>query len=84
MKAVDSDLAAFLALLCRDRAAYRLPARLHESVRDWMRSVLSLLFPHAAPPGAGCDEQSLRADYETVARTLQNLLQAWLDKGAYG
>jgi serine O-acetyltransferase len=78
MNAVDSDLPAFLAQLCRDRAAYRLPARLHESVRDWMRSVLSLLFPHAAPPGARCDEESLRTEHATVARTLHDLLRELL------
>jgi serine O-acetyltransferase len=75
---VHPDHSAFLAQLCRDRAAYRLPSRLHESVRDWMRSVLSLLFPHAAPPGASCEEVSIRAEYDSVAATLHSLLRAML------
>lgn len=66
---------AFLALLLEARAAYSLPPRLHESARDWMRSVLSLLFPHAAPPGASRDDLGLRREYESVASTLQTLLQ---------
>ena len=66
---------AFLTQLCEARAAYALPARLHESVRDWMRSVLSLLFPHAAPPGACRDDVGIRAEYDSVASTLQELLR---------
>ena len=72
---VTTQFSEFLTLLCRDREAYALPARLHESARDWMRSVLSLLFPHAAPPGAACDDVSVRAEYDVVATTLQHLLQ---------
>ena len=66
---------AFLAQLCEARAAYTLPARLHESARDWMRSVLSLLFPHAAPPGARRDDLGIRSEYDAVASTLQELLR---------
>ena len=66
---------AFLAQLCEARAAYTLPTRLHESVRDWMRSVLSLLFPHAAPPGARRDDLGIRSEYDAVASTLQELLR---------
>jgi serine O-acetyltransferase len=69
-----NDQTRFLETLGADRAAYTLPARLHESVRDWMRSVLSLLFPHAAPPGACRDVAGLQTEYDTVAGTLQTLL----------
>ena len=72
----------FLAQLCEARAAYTLPPRLHESVRDWMRSVLSLLFPHAAPPGARCDDLGIRSEYDAVASTLQELLRELLPPGA--
>ena len=41
-----------------------------------MRSVLSLLFPHAAPPGACRDDVGIRAEYDSVASTLQELLRA--------
>ena len=75
---VSHNTQAFLAQLCEARAAYTLPARLHESVRDWTRSVLSLLFPHAAPPGARCDDIGVRAEYDAVASTLQELLRELL------
>ena len=75
---VPHNTQAFLAQLCEARAAYTLPARVHESVRDWMRSVLSLLFPHAAPPGARCDDLGVRAEYDAVASTLQELLRELL------
>jgi serine O-acetyltransferase len=67
---------AFLDELCAARAAYTLPARVHESVRDWMRSVLSLLFPHAAPAGACHDPASLRVEYDSVASTLHTVLRS--------
>ncbi|MES3035977.1 MAG: serine acetyltransferase [Gemmatimonadota bacterium] len=66
---------AFLAEVLAARADYALPARLHESVREWMRSVLSLLFPHAAPPDASRDSTGLRVEYDSVASTLQELLR---------
>ena len=72
---VPNNTQAFLAQLGEARAAYALPARLHESVRDWMRSVLSLLFPHAAPPGARSDDLGIRSEYDAVASTLQALLR---------
>ena len=72
---VPHNTQAFLAQLCEARAAYTLPARLHESVRDWMKSVLSLLFPHAAPPGARHDDLGIRSEYDSVASTLQDLLR---------
>ena len=75
------DPTAFQALLCRDRAAYRLPARLHESVRDWMRSILSLLFPHAAPPDARCDPAGVAIEYDGVAATLQRVLHELIPTG---
>ncbi len=75
MLPVPHDPEAFLAQLGDARAAYTLPARLHESVRDWMRSMLSLLFPHAAPPNACTGPAELRAEYEGVASTLQELLR---------
>ncbi len=73
------DTQAFLATLAADRAAYRLPPRLHESARDWMRSVLSLLFPHAAPPHAARDPIGLATEYDSVASVLQELLRELLD-----
>ena len=79
---VPHNTQAFLAQLCEARAAYTLPARLHESVRDWMRSVLSLLFPHAAPPGARRDDLGIRSEYDAVASTLQELLRKLLPAGA--
>jgi serine O-acetyltransferase len=74
IKLVEDDSNAFLAQLAAARDAYRLPARLHESARDWMRSVLSLLFPHAAPPHARCDLGGLRTEYQAVASTLETLI----------
>ncbi len=65
----------FLAQLGDARAAYTLPAQLHERVRDWMRSMLSLLFPHAAPANACTRPTELRAEYDGVASTLQELLR---------
>lgn len=78
LPSVQHDPSAFLAQLRDARAAYPLPARLHESVRDWMRSVLSLLFPHAAPPGASRLDSGVRLEYDSVASTLQNLLREML------
>lgn len=75
---VAHDPSAFLAQLRDARAAYPLPARLHESVRDWMRSVLSLLFPHAAPLEASRLEAGIHVEYDSVASTLQNLLREML------
>ncbi|MBC7840718.1 MAG: serine acetyltransferase [Gemmatimonadaceae bacterium] len=46
-----------------------------------MRSMLSLLFPHAAPPGARRDDLGLRAEYDAVASTLQELLRELLPPG---
>ncbi len=43
-----------------------------------MRSVLSLLFPHAAPPSASRQEAGIRVEYDGVASTLQNLLREML------
>jgi serine O-acetyltransferase len=43
-----------------------------------MRSVLSLLFPHAAPAGASCDSSGVQAEYDAVASTLQALLHPLL------
>jgi serine O-acetyltransferase len=65
----------FVAELLAARAQYTLPPRLHESAREWMRSVLSLLFPHAAPPGASQDAAGVVAEYQSVATTLQLLLR---------
>ena len=79
---VTHNTQVFLAQLCEARAAYTLPPRLHESVRDWMRSVLSLLFPHAAPPGARRDDLGIRSEYDAVASTLQELLRKLLPAGA--
>lgn len=79
---VPQTTQAFLAQLSDARKAYALPARLHESVRDWMRSVLSLLFPHAAPPGARSDDSGVRQEYDAVASTLQVLLRELLPVGA--
>ncbi len=73
--AVPETTSDFLAELIAARAAYALPPRLHESVRDWMRSVLSLLFPHAAPAGASRDAAGIRTEYDGVAATLQGLLR---------
>ncbi|HYW49846.1 MAG TPA: serine acetyltransferase [Gemmatimonadaceae bacterium] len=78
---MTTDPTAFLEQLRDARAAYTLPARLHESVRDWMRSVLSLLFPHAAPAGASVDPAMIRQEYASVASTLQGLLQPLLPPG---
>jgi serine O-acetyltransferase len=75
---VTSRHSEFLALLCRDRAAYQLPPRLHESARDWVRSVLSLLFPHAAADASICDELSVRREYQSVADNLHLLLRRLL------
>jgi serine O-acetyltransferase len=75
---VPHNTSAFLSELLAARAAYTLPPRLHEAVRDWMRSVLSLLFPHAAPPGASQNAAGVRAEYDTVASTLQELLRELL------
>jgi serine O-acetyltransferase len=78
LPAVPHNPSAFLAQLRDAREAYTLPARLHESVREWMRSLLSLLFPHAAPPGASQDDFGVRREYDGVASTLQALLQQLL------
>ena len=78
IKLVEPEITAFLAQLAAARDAYRLPARLHESARDWMRSVLSLLFPHAAPLHASCDVDRVRIEYEGVATTLQTLIEPLL------
>lgn len=69
---------AFLATLSEARSAYTLPPKLHESVREWMRSVLALVFPHAAPSGAARGVDGLRHEYNTVASTLHDLLQPLL------
>lgn len=69
---------AFLATLSEARHSYTLPPKLHESVREWMRSVLALVFPHAAPSGAARGVDGLRHEYNTVASTLQDLLQPLL------
>ncbi|MDZ7632533.1 MAG: serine O-acetyltransferase EpsC [Gemmatimonadaceae bacterium] len=69
---------AFLAQLREARDSYHLPARLHETVRDWMRSVLSLLFPHAAPIGASHDAAGILREYDSVASTLQEVLRELL------
>nr|MCU0618636.1 hypothetical protein [Gemmatimonadaceae bacterium] len=61
-----SDLDAFLDRLRADRAAYRLPPQVHEQVRGWVRAVLALLFPHAAPDAAGCDPARVRTEYDAV------------------
>ncbi len=79
---VPHNPSAFLAEVLAARAEYALPARLHESVRDWMRSVLSLLFPHAAPPHASRDSTGLLAEYDSVASTLQELLRHLLPSAA--
>ena len=81
---VPHNTSAFLAEILAARAEYALPARLHESVRDWMRSVLSLLFPHAAPLDASRDSTGLLAEYEGVASTLQELLRCLLPSAADG
>ena len=75
---VPHDPSAFLAQLAAARNAYALPAKLHESAREWMRSVLSLLFPHAAPAGALRDIAGLRQEYDGVAGTLHLLLRELL------
>ena len=80
--AVPMNLDAFLTQLGAARAAYTLPPRLHHAVPDWMRQVLSLLFPHAAPPGAGCDLDTLRHDHENVASVLQGLLRQLMRPGS--
>lgn len=82
IKLVEHDTTAFLAQLAGARDAYRLPARLHESSRDWMRSVLSLLFPHAAPPYASSDLEGLRTEFQQVAATLESLLEPLLPSAA--
>jgi serine O-acetyltransferase len=46
-----------------------------------MRSVLSLLFPHAAPPDAGSNPVAVRLEYDAVASTLQVLLRELLPEG---
>ncbi len=79
---VPHDPSAFLAQLRDARAAHSLPARLHESVREWMRRVLSLLFPHAAPPAASRLEEGIRVEYDSVAWTLQELLREMLPEPA--
>jgi len=78
LKLVPNDPSPFLEQLADARRAYTLPARLHEASRDWMRSVLSLMFPHAAPPGASHDGAGVRAEYESVASTLHELLRSLL------
>ena len=75
MKSVPHNREAFLAQLSEAREAYTLPARLHESARDWMRSVLTLMFPHAAKAGAPTHPAAIAAEYDAVAATLQGLLQ---------
>ena len=75
---VSHNTSAFLAELLAARAEFTLPARLHESTREWMRRVLSLLFPHAAPPGACQDLAGITAEYDSVAATLQELLRELL------
>lgn len=72
----DPALDAFLDRLRADRAAYRLPPRLHEQVREWTRAVLALLFPHAAPDAAGCDPARVRTEYDAVRATLHRLVAA--------
>ena len=80
--AVPQNLDAFLIQLGAARAAYTRPPRLHEAVPEWMRRVLSLLFPHAAPPGACCDLAALRLEHEGVASTLQDLLRQLMPAGS--
>ena len=75
------DPTAFVAQLCDARAAYALPPRLHETAREWMRSVLSLLFPHAAPAGASTDPLVVRREYGGVAATLQEVLRQLVPEG---
>ncbi len=72
---VPHNRSDFIADVLAARAQYRLPPRLHESAREWMRSVLSLLFPHAAPPGASLDTAGVVAEYHSVATTLQDVLR---------
>jgi serine O-acetyltransferase len=79
---VPHTTSEFLSELLAARAAYTLPPRLHEVVREWMRSVLSLLFPHAAPPGASQHAAGVRAEYDSVAATLQELLRELLPASA--
>lgn len=75
---MSHDPSAFLAQLRDARVAYTLPPRLHEAARDWMRSVLSLLFPHATPPGASRAADGIAVEYMSVASTLQELLHQLL------
>jgi serine O-acetyltransferase len=80
---VSHDPSRFLSQLRDARLAYTLPPRLHEATREWMRSVLSLLFPHATPPGAATDANGIAIEYQTVASTLHELLRPLLnDPGA--
>jgi serine O-acetyltransferase len=72
---VTHDPTEFIAQLCAARAAYRLPERLHESVREWMRSMLSLLFPHAAHAAQCADQTGVRAEYDAVAARLAELIR---------
>jgi len=76
---VPHDTDAFLKTLTAARAAYRMPPQLHESARDWMRSVQSLLFPHAAPPDAASDLPGVAVEYASVASVLQDLLRELLE-----
>lgn len=78
----DPALDAFLDRLRADRAAYRLPPRLHEQVRDWVRAVLALLFPHAAPDAAGCDPARVREEHDAVCATLERLVGSLVDDAA--
>ncbi len=71
-----SDLDAFLDRLRADRAAYRFPPRVHEQVREWVRAVLALLFPHAAADVDGCDPDHVRTEYDDVVATLERLVRS--------
>jgi serine O-acetyltransferase len=72
----DPALDAFLDRLRADRAAYRLPPRVHEQVREWLRATLALLFPHAAPDASGCDPARVRTEFDAVRATLHRLVAA--------
>jgi serine O-acetyltransferase len=71
---VTHDPSDFIAELCAARTAYHLPERLHESVREWMRSMLALLFPHAAASAQCADAAGVRAEYDAVAARLTALI----------
>lgn len=82
LKHVSHNREAFLARISEAREAYTLPPRLHDASREWMRRVLTLMFPHAAEAGAPRHAAGIAAEYDSVAGTLQDMLRDLLPGAA--